>query len=107
MKGDINDTLRNGGEDAVRARHDGAKRYSPKSPLVIACAADIKPERVKWLLAGSTSHRQVCCGCRLWRCWQGLGAGLDLRDSEPRRRVAMRRRTATTTRLGDHLECRR
>ena len=65
MKGDINDTLRNGGEDAVRARHDGAKRYSPKSPLVIACAADIKPERVKWLLAGSTSHRQVCCGCRL------------------------------------------
>src|SRR6266446_483185 len=28
MKGDINDTLRNEGTDAVRARHDRAQRYN-------------------------------------------------------------------------------
>jgi hypothetical protein len=32
MKDDINDTLRNEGEEAVRARHDRARKYQKKKP---------------------------------------------------------------------------
>jgi putative DNA primase/helicase len=54
---DINDTLRNEGEDAARARHDNARKYTGNGGdkaglepgLIFQCAADVEPVEVEWL----------------------------------------------------------
>lgn len=53
---DINDTLRAEGSDAVRARHDGARRFTGNGhdiavdgELIFKCVADVDPQPIDWL----------------------------------------------------------
>ena len=55
MKADVNDTLRNEGVDAVRARHDSAQKYHRDTGLGVWNAGDdIEPPPPRgWLLGTS------------------------------------------------------
>ena len=69
MKGDINDTLLEEGDDAVRARSDATCRYEPASPstreetFVLRKLDEVEPEGIQWIWDGYLARGKVTLLC--------------------------------------------